>query len=439
MRWILVGPVLWIAGGGIAESDEPIGHQSLRSASPPSGSLYREFARHNTGNLQWRVTDDKAVKKFERASAFLPNPVLEMEVDDLEHAIRAEVLLDRWGGHRGTVNKRIRFNHNDWIIVPELEDVPDPIRPENLMFQDNPVVAVPLEHLREGTNTLEADCDEKGGFGWGQWGIYSIVIRVFYDATAKGKEYQIHGEIVSPDNDQSISDHPQIEIEAAAPNGVARIDVLASYEGYDEDGDGSHGGWHASRFQLVRGEANQIRDHVGTLWRTPHRLTWNTHWVPDQRPGCVSLVARIQDSRGYWFVTDVVHDLSLVRHDLSVKLYPARGITEDHGVRAGETKDCFFDLPKAIDVDRIDEAAVHLRTWHGWDGHHDPIRINDHSMPIEGKNHFYDYDLLELPPAVLRPGENVFRIHSDTEHHQLELLWPCLLYTSDAADDPTLV
>jgi hypothetical protein len=99
-------------------------------------------------------------------------------------------------------------------------------------------------------------------------------------------------------------------------------------------------------------------------------------------------------------------------------------MTEDHGVRAGETKDCFFDLPSDTDVGQITEAAVHLRTWHGWDGHHDPIRINDHSMPIDGKNHFYDYDLLGLSPSVLRTGENVFRIHSDTEHHQLELLWP---------------
>jgi hypothetical protein len=138
----------------------------------------------------------------------------------------------------------------------------------------------------------------------------------------------------------------------------------------------------------------------------------------------VALVAQIQDSRGYWYVTEIVDDLSLVRDDVSVKIYPARGMTEDHGVRAGETKECYFDLPADIAIDQITEAGVHLRTWHGWDGHHDPIRINAHSMPINGKYHFYDYDLLEIPPSALHGGENVFSIHSDTEHHQLELLWP---------------
>ena len=392
--------------------------------SPPPGSLYREFARHNSGNLQWRVTDRQAVEKFERAAQFLPNPRLEIEIADLKHAVRADAVLDRWGGHRGTINKRLRFNDQPWITVPELQHVPDGLRPEMLMFQDNPVVAIPLEHLHEGVNVFDADCDEKGGFGWGQWGVFSLIVRIYYDAEAKGNDFEITGKIVSPASGQAILDHPSVHVSADAPMGVARIDVLASYDGYDQDGDGAHDGWHESHFQLVRGEANELRDHVGTLWRKPYRITWDTHWVPDQQPGNVSVIARIQDSRGYWFVTPIVDDLSLIRNDVSVKLFAARGMTEDHGVRNGETKECFFDLPIAATTDEITEAAVHLRTWHGWDGDHDPIQINEHAMPIDGKNHFYDYDLLEIPPSALRPGENVFRVHSETEHHQLEVLWP---------------
>ncbi len=392
--------------------------------SPPPGSYYCEFAKHNGGNRDWRVTDRKAVEKFERASEFLPNPRIEIEVNDLKHAVRAELILDRWGGHRGTINKRIRFNDQAWIPVPELENVPDGLRSVMLMYQDNPVIEIPLGDLHEGINVFDADCDEEGGFGWGQWGIFSLILRVYYDAEAKGSDAAIGGKIVSPTKGETIADHPRIEISAEAAMGVARIDVLASYDGYDEDGDGAFGGFHQSRFQLIRGEANERRDHVATLWREPYRVTWDTHWLPDQPQGGVALVAHIQDSRGYWYITEIVEDLSLVRDDVSVRLYPARGMTEDHGVRAGETKECYFDLPADVAIDKIAEAAVHLRTWHGWDGHHDPIRINDHEMPISGKNHFYDYDLLEIPPSSLHRGENVFRIHSDTEHHQLELLWP---------------
>ena len=45
-------------------------------------------------------------------------------------------------------------------------------------------------------------------------------------------------------------------------------------------------------------------------------------------------------------------------------------------------------------------------------------------MPVDGKNHFYDYDLLTFPPSALRNGQNTFSIHSTTEHHMLEVLWP---------------
>jgi hypothetical protein len=70
------------------------------------------------------------------------------------------------------------------------------------------------------------------------------------------------------------------------------------------------------------------------------------------------------------------------------------------------------------------EAGLHLRTWHGWDGHHKPFRLNDLVHPTEGKEHHYDYDIHLIPPSALRPGNNIFEISSDTEHHMLEVHWP---------------
>ena len=333
-------------------------------------------------------------------------------------------LLDRWGGHRGTINKRIRFNDREWITVPEIKAVPEGIRPEMLMYQDNPIIEIPIEHLVEGVNVFEGDCDEAGGFGWGQWGLYSLVLRVFYDREAKGDGFAIDGQITSPRRGDVVNEDPPISISATAPSGVARIDVLASYDGYDENGDGRFDGYHESHFQQVRGEPVQLADHVGTLRRRPYRMNWDTHWVPDQTPGSISLLARIQDARGYWSVTQPVDDLTLRRDDTSVRLYRATGVPEDFSVRVDETKECFFEIPESDAVKHATEAALHLRTWHGFDGHHDPIRINDHSMPIDGKNHHYDYDLLSFPAEALRQGKNTFTMHSTTEHHMLEVLWP---------------
>ena len=75
---------------------------------PQPGDLYREFATHNAGDRDWRITDDQAVRKFERGRAHLPNARVEIRIDDLEHAIRAEAMLDRWGGQRGSSQRAVR-------------------------------------------------------------------------------------------------------------------------------------------------------------------------------------------------------------------------------------------------------------------------------------------------------------------------------------------
>ncbi len=55
---------------------------------------------------------------------------------------------------------------------------------------------------------------------------------------------------------------------------------------------------------------------------------------------------------------------------------------------------------------------------------HAPLKLNGETLPLEGKNHHYDADLVPVPVSILKTGENVFTIHSDTEEHMLEVLWP---------------
>ena len=392
--------------------------------------LYKEFTYQSRGDRDWRITDDEAVKAFPRAKDHLPNATLNIRIDDLKHAVAAEAVLDRWGGHRGTTNKRIRFNGHDWIGVPEIDNLPDGIRGEQLMYQDNPTVPIPIDHLVEGDNAFEGDCDESGGFGWGQWGLYAMVVRVYYDAEAKNVadeefpcgRFNIRGKITAPISGATIGNRPMITVDATAAMGVARIDLMARYDDYDEDGDGDHGGYHGTRFQLSDGGDNDLRNHIATIYSQPYRAVWNTDWIADQTDGAIAIVANIQDSRGYWMTTPIVDGLTL-RRNHSVRIHHARGVPEDFSVRVGETKTCEIviddkNLPSATG------ARLHLRTWHGWDGHHEPLRINGHPILIGGKNHFYDYDQLAFDPAWLRPGKNEFKIHSKTEHHMLEVLWP---------------
>jgi len=64
------------------------------------------------------VTDPNTTDS--RARQYLPNPVLHMTVDDLSGAIRAESVGRDVGWTRWHRHKRVRFNGNAWINIPEL-------------------------------------------------------------------------------------------------------------------------------------------------------------------------------------------------------------------------------------------------------------------------------------------------------------------------------
>jgi hypothetical protein len=316
---------------------------------------------------------------------------------------------------------RIRFNGQLWLDVPPPRSPPGNGDHQRYYFQDNPVIAVPLAHLKQGNNTFQGTCSHENATGWGQWGLYSVILRVYYDPA---KVPQISGRIIQPPAGATIGENPSIRVAATSESGIARIDVLGWYEGYDENGDGVWTDWHGGHFQATRGAAADLREHIGSLWRSPYELIWNTRWVPDQRPGAIQLIARVQDSRGLWFVTQPVAGLTLQRESESVRLYRAAEIPPRFGVRNQATKSCRIPIPPTAQLDGAIEAGLHLRTWHGWDGHHEPLMLNDYVHPIEGKNHHYDYDVHLFPPSALKRGENIFTISSQTEEHMLETNWP---------------
>ena len=144
-------------------------------------------------------------------------------------------------------------------------------------------VNIPLNELVQGTNTFQGNCGDQidpYGFGWGQFGIYGIVIRVYYDPSKKAHPT---GTITSPVARGSLGENPTIT--AAVSSGVTRVDFLAYYDGYDTDGDGIFAEYHHDYHYRKFDGAISIKNHVGTATSAPWQTTWQTQLVPDQPVG----------------------------------------------------------------------------------------------------------------------------------------------------------
>ncbi|OPZ01331.1 MAG: hypothetical protein BWZ10_03474 [candidate division BRC1 bacterium ADurb.BinA364] len=282
---------------------------------------------------------------------------------------------------------------------------------------------MPLEDLKEGANSLEGTCGVIENFGWGQWGLYSVILRVYYAPEAKP---HATGRIVSPQPGQTIGDNPVIEI--ATEGGATRVDVVAHCLDLDYDGDGVFEEWVEAWHQAPRrGDPASIRHHVGTAEAGENgvfRIVWDTQWLPDQAPGGVSLVARIANADGTVFVSPIVDGLSLDRPERSVKLYVSNDVPEDFGVRVKGERSCAIDLPEAAELANAKAARLYVRTWNGSDELHLPLRFNAFEFPIGGVSHHYGESLTDIPTDHLQSGPNTFTIRSEFKLHDLELLWP---------------
>ncbi|MFH1674069.1 MAG: immunoglobulin domain-containing protein, partial [Pseudomonadota bacterium] len=383
---------------------------------PNPGDIYKEFTFNNNSN-NWRVTDPNMdLVKFPEGAAFLPNPKLSLSIDDLQGAIYAEVVIDFWGGHEGTIGKKFRFNGNNWIDVPELNTLgPCPYPGNKYMQQVNHLIEIPLGHLRQGTNIFEGTSGPNG-WDWGQWGWYGVVLRVYYNSSKP----HATGQITSPSPSSTISDNPTIT--ATTSGSVSRVEFLACYDGYDTDGDGMYADFHRNYHRESWTEQINIKNHVGTATSAPYQVSWDTRWVPDQAAGQVKLIARIRDNNGCWYVTDEVKNLTLKRTDFSVKLYKPFGVPQKYWVRAGQIKYSKVNIPT---LSTATAAVMHVATWNGNDGSDDFYnKINSWTAPKYGSNHFYSYDQITVPVSALKAGDNTITFSSSTSHHGIEIMWP---------------
>ncbi len=391
---------------------------------PPPGSVYREFAMTvSLGGDDWVVAAPNANTNF---GVRYPNPTMYLGIDGgaLSGATRAEALLTVWGGHVGTTGKKISFNGHSNLSIPELQTTPSD--GQCYMQQENIVIDVPLGNLQEGTNSFQCDAGAQTcySFGWGQWGIYGVIIRVYYDPNSVS---HVTGSIASPSNGASFGDSPTVT--ANVTGSADRVDFLAYYDGYDTDGDGVWQEYHHD-YNMAKWGDMEIQNHVGTAWGSPWSVLWNNDLVPDQSG--ISILARIRGTNGIWYVTQPVSRLTLSRASSTVMMFKpynvgprewAKGDVDD-GAHGDGYQVQNVNVPDAADAA---SATALIRTWHGADIE-DPdhwVRFNDHVFPGFGDSYFAKLDKLDVPVSSVSSGENTFTFYSPiVGHHGIEILWP---------------
>ena len=390
---------------------------------PAAGDIYRETVMgFGTGNDDWRVTDSGALNPG--AAAFLPNPVLEIMVPDLTGAVRAELIIDRWGGHPGSADKRVRLNGGSWLHVPDPVTIPDS-SPECYVFQDNPMLVVPLDQLTSGPVALEGAVGTQTcfSFDWSQWGWYGVVLRIYYDESVPHPG----GTFTSPVAGATITDSALIAVDAVSTGSIGEVLILGRYAGHDSDGDGTTSGWHR-RYRRENYNNNlRFEGSIGALDTAPWELTWDATWIPDQVPGTVALQARIRDDNDVWYVTEI-DGLSLVHSDAVVKAYPMSDVPRAFWVRTGEVKTASFTIPASDSLGQASLAQLTTATWNGADGGR--ILVNGNLVSAGfGRHFFHAVDELNVDTALLQPGANELAITSATNDHGPEMLWPGPLLT----------
>ena len=410
----------------------------IQFTGPGPGEVYREYSRimQPSGGELWRITDPNVnTSTYPAAAGFLPNPSVTIPVSDLQGAVRAEATMTMWGGHISTYGRKVRFNGNAWITIPDLDTsngIPAGHQGFNYIHQSMVTVPVPLSNLVEGTNTFEGtNAGQMSGpvgygFGWGQHGWYGMMIRIYYGTS----KTHATGQITSPAQGGIMNDSPTIAV--SITGSVDRVDVLAYYDGYDTDGDGKYREYHHDyQIQNLYTEMG-IRNHVGTATSSPFNVVWDTKWIPDQAAGSIKLMARIRNTDGVWYVSPEVTELSLARTGKSVRLYKPTDTPERAWGRGDlDPARIHVTIPAGTALADATDAVYHHRSWNGLDSVREPgeahyRRLNSWDDPTEyGGNHHFSYDLRSVPTSQLRTGSNEFAFWSQTTlHHGMEVIWP---------------
>ncbi|MFZ5833632.1 MAG: Ig-like domain-containing protein [Planctomycetota bacterium] len=381
-------------------------------AEPKAGDVFREYRWTNAEGDAGGSLRVGGSKGYGGGSIAFPHEL------DLEHATRAEVVVEKLLCHAGTRGLAISWNDQQWIVLPEASAITAP--QWDYQHHIYPMAAVPLEQLKAGGGNefrMQVDTERPK---WPQNLVYGVHLRIYYDAAEKPHPT---GRVVSPAAGAALGSEVELKAEASSPNGsIARVDFVGCYEDVNLEGDGVYRQWHA---HYVRAE---LAGHLGSATAAPWAVKWDTSWVPDQTEP-MQIAARITDEAGLTYVTEPVGGLTFARGGLSVELCKPYDVPAKWVTRTGEHEEKFRvegELGKAVAAQLV---------WCSWSpGYMEGLYLNGHKV-FEREGPHYAYFLHRVPLAdlsVLKSGENVLKTGKTPRRngkmvHGAEINWPGIM------------
>jgi hypothetical protein len=332
--------------------------------------------------------------------------------EDLSRLTGAELYVELWGGHPGTANKRVTVNGRSTYTLPETGTA------AGHCTHGYPTLPLKLTDMVNGYNALQFACDQGTTF-WGHFIVDNAALRVtLEDDHPDLKSLNLtHFEAavrIEPMKDETY----HLYLETTMPDAIDRVIFTGIYQGYDENGNGAtldrHGFTKAREPVAVLG----IVDH------TPFTVTWNTSMLPVCDHVAVEATVILKAAPALTYRTPPTPCPAIIHPNAHVALYPAMDLPAPFWSRAGQVKWC--RLPLDVDPARIQRGELHVVIWDGGRGTIDePFTLNGHPVDVAGAAH-HDvlYHRVPIDPAWLRRGDNEIVVHSDTEHHGIEVLLP---------------
>jgi hypothetical protein len=388
-------------------------------AQPASGDVFREYTWFNKvdecdfslrvgGRLDYRLTGNALPVNAEGKI----QPDFDVK---LEHARKAELVVEKMLCHEGTEGLRVSVNGNTPLPFPDSPHIPSP--QSAYAHHYNGIIPVDLSILKEGRNNCFVFDVDTAGHWWPQNLVYGMVLRIYYDpSSVTGRS-----EIIAPASGDTMGREVEIALEHTDPEQVQGIDIVGYYEDADLEGDGLYRQWHYAYHK------GKIYNHIGSLEPLKEPYTWNTEWIPDQNEP-MKLAAFVHLKNGYTYMTDAVKDLVLDRPGYSVELCKPYQRPRHWFTRNGEFGERF---QVKGDIAKITEARLVFRSWSP--GYFNGIYINDFLVFIkEGPNYAYFEHHIPIETHVLEAGENMLKTGMTPKYHGqmvhgAEIQWPGIM------------